>query len=140
MAFTFAFFADPSLSTPLENSVAALQALGGSAPADLCVWFGSPNIDAVCQSEVNPGTDPIVLSIVNATPGSNSPVGDIRLALTHSGLSGAMPGAALDLPATVLGGVADAVPVYVRVSNSLTTAGQRDNLSFATQTLIETTP
>lgn len=138
MALSFSFFADSALTTPVDFRVAIRQALGG-APGDICVWFGSPNAAAVCEVDTAPGVDPILVSLVNATPGSGSPTSDVRLALSAGGLNGATPGAALALPVAVQGGAAEAVAVYVRVSNTLATPGQRDNLSLITQTLRETT-
>jgi hypothetical protein len=138
MALTFGFYADPGLTTPVRATLAAAQSKSAPTPVDLCIWFGSPAVGKLCQSQASPGVQQIAVSVVNATPGSNSPASDIRLAKTRAGLDTAMPGAMLNLAASVQSGVAHAIPVFIRVINSLTTTGRRSNLSLATQTLVET--
>lgn len=54
---------------------------------------------------------------------------EIKLALTQAGLPGATPGASLDLGATILGGVANAVEFWIRKTNAVVTVG--DNTGFA---------
>lgn len=138
MALTFGFYTDPGLTTPVRASLFVPQSKTSPAPVDLCIWFGSPALAKLCQSQASPGVAPIAVSVINATPGSNSPASDVRLALTQAGLASATPGAALNLPAAVSSGVDNAVPVHIRITNSLTTTGRRSNLSLATQTLVET--
>lgn len=140
MAFSFGFFADPALTTPVDFRVAIRQALGSATPGDICLWFGSPVVGSVCELDADPGVSAIPLSVVNATPGSGSPVTDIRLALSAASLFSATPGAPLALPVTVQGGSENAIAIHVRVSNSLTTTGQRDNLSLTLPLLLETPP
>jgi hypothetical protein len=54
---------------------------------------------------------------------------EIKLALTQGALAAATPGAALNLGATILGGVANAVEFWLRKTNAVTTVG--DNTGFA---------
>ena len=138
MALTFGFYSDPGLTTPAPALLAVPQSKSSPVPADLCLWFGSPAVGRLCQSQASPGVQQIAVSVVNATPGSNSPATDVRLSKTLAGLGSATPGASLNLAASVQSGVAHAIPVYVRITNSLTTTGRRSNLSLATQTLVET--
>lgn len=137
MALTFGFYSDPALTTPAPAVLAVPQSRLAPPPADMCLWFGSPEAARICKSQAGTGTAPIVVSVVNATPGSNAPVGNVRLALTAAGLDSATPGAALSLPTEVLGGADNALPVHIRVQTSLTTTGRRANLSLATQMLVE---
>ncbi len=50
-----------------------------------------------------------------------SPVTEVILALTSGELSTNTPGASLALGNTILSGVAEAVPIYMRVTNTITT-------------------
>lgn len=54
---------------------------------------------------------------------------EIKLALTQAGLTSAIPGGALDLGNTILGGTANAVEFWLRKTNAVTTVG--DNTGFA---------
>lgn len=45
---------------------------------------------------------------------------EIKLALSSVGLASATAGAALNIGATILGGVASALPIYIRVTNAVT--------------------
>lgn len=49
------------------------------------------------------------------------PASEIKLALSSGGLAGATGGSALSLATTILSGTANAVPVYIRVTNSVST-------------------
>lgn len=48
------------------------------------------------------------------------PITEVKLALTSGGLSSATGGAALNLGNTILGGVAEAQPIHIRITNSVT--------------------
>lgn len=55
--------------------------------------------------------------------GKKHPTTEIQLALTSGGLTGATPGASLALGTALLSGPTNAVHVYVRVINTVTTVG-----------------
>lgn len=48
------------------------------------------------------------------------PTTEVKLALTSGGLASATGGAALNLGNTILGGVAEAQPIHIRITNSVT--------------------
>lgn len=56
------------------------------------------------------------------------PITEIKLALTSGALGSATAGAALSIGTTITSGVANAVPVYMRVTNTVTTAS--DNTGY----------
>lgn len=56
------------------------------------------------------------------------PATEIKLALTSGGLPGATAGALLNLGSTILSGVATAVPVHIRVTNTVATVN--NNVGF----------
>lgn len=58
-----------------------------------------------------------------ALVGAHHPITELKLALTAGGLPGATGGAALNLGTTIEGGVAEAVEVNLRVTNTVTTVG-----------------
>ncbi|SEG20216.1 hypothetical protein [Marinobacterium lutimaris] len=63
------------------------------------------------------------LSIVDSTPGSGHEATEIKTALTAGGLDGAAAGAPLSLGVAPLSGVSNAIPIHVRVTNAVTSAG-----------------
>lgn len=52
---------------------------------------------------------------------AHHPTTEIKLSLSSGTLGAATPGAALNVAATVLGGVATAVPIYMRLTNTVAT-------------------
>jgi hypothetical protein len=137
MAVSFGFFSDPALTTQISARLQFVQASSSPSPEDKVVYFGSPVAGRFCQANSDPGVDPIVLSIVDATPGAGIPVTDVKLALSSGGLSGATGGAPLNLPDTVYSGIAGAVPVYIRVLDSTHVSALDAGLSITANMLAE---
>ena len=138
MALSFAFHSDAALTTPVAARLPFVQAVADPVAVDRVLYFGSRLSGRVCQAASDPGVDPVVVAIADANPGGGSPAGDVRLALTASGLDTAVGGDPLVLPATIAGGVAGAVAVHVRVLDSTHASGVHNDLSLVTNTLRET--
>ena len=137
MGFSFNFFSDPALTTPLPTPFVFVQTNSAPVPDDRVIWFGSPLATVTCQAVSNPGVTPIQVSLVDAAPGLGSPPGDIKLALSSAGLTAAVGGAALSLPATVAGGSANAIAIHIRVTDSTHVIGQKTDLSLTTNALVQ---
>lgn len=137
MALSFGFYSDAGLTTPVAARLRFVQAVSGPVAVDRVIWFGSPLPARMCQAASDPGVDPVTIGVIDANSGTGSPAGDVRLALTAGGLDTATGGAALDLPATIQGGVGGAVAVHVRVLDSTHDSGVHDDLSLVTNTLRE---
>ena len=135
MAFSFGFYLDPALTTPVSQRLAFVQANTAPVASDKVVWFGSPDPTVSCEALSNPGTDAIVISVVDAAPGTGSPASDIKLATSAIGLESATGGGALVLPATLPGGVGNAVEIHIRVSDSTHTSGVHGDLGLSTNPL-----
>ncbi len=138
MALSFAFHSDAALTTPVAARLPFVQAVSDPVAVDRVLYFGSPRAGRICQAASAPGTDPVTISIADANSGAGSPAGDVRLALTASGLDTAVGGDPLVLPATIAGGVAGAVAVHVRVLDSTHASGVNRDLALITNTLRET--
>jgi len=81
------------------------------------------------QAASNPGTDPLLLSVVDATVGAGHEASEVTLATTAAGLDTATAGAALDLGTTLTSGLSGAQPVHIRVENAVTTISNSTELS-----------
>ena len=100
----------------------ATDSLGASAinggQGDGVFYFGDPDAAIKIQADSAPGIDPIAVSITDSAPGSGVEATHIKLATSQAGLGSATGGAPLNLPATVNGGVGNAVAVWYRWENS----------------------
>lgn len=122
---TFAFYADPAMTTPLRSALQATQASASPSAQDLLVYFGSRN---PARLAVAAGGGAITLTPTGAG------AANVRLAKTLAGLDSATPGAAIDLAAEIDGGVG--WPIYMRVLDTTGVAGLRA-VSFTTSTINE---
>lgn len=66
--------------------------------------------------------------------GPKHTINEVKLAATSGGLSGATPGAALNLGDTILGGSGNAVEINIRITNAVTIV--RNNAGHAELTLV----
>lgn len=131
------FFEDTGLTVPAARLLAT-QADDGSAPPYDCVrWLGAQAASVVYRADSDPGVDPVVVSIVDASGGAGIAATAVRLATSQAGLGSATPGAALSLPATIAGGPAGALAVWVRIDAPALAAGAHDDLSLTTNDLLE---
>ena len=140
MAISFKFYHDAALTQEINlgNPLAATQDVAGALPpVDKIIYLGSTIAANKVQAVSNPGVDPIIVSVVDAAPGSGAPSTEFRLSL--SPITGAeTPGAALTLSHTIIGSTADKVPIYTRRDSILATAGSYTDVSLQTNSLIET--
>lgn len=134
---TFGFYLDPALTTPVAARPQFVQAASSPVAEDKVVYFGSPNAGRIAKAASDPGVDAIAVSIVDSASGAGSPAGDVRLALSAGGLATATPSAPLSLGVDVAGGVAEAVPVYLRVLDSTHTLGRHTDLSISCNLIAE---
>lgn len=140
MATTFKFYADSALT--IENNSGAraefsFNSDGSIAFVDKTVYFGSTASGKTARDAASPGTAQISITPIDTVVGSGLAAANIKLALTAGGLPGATGGAALNIGTQVLSGVANAVPIYIRLTPSTFTAGTYDDLQLATQNLQE---
>lgn len=129
---TWRGFHDAALTQEITsgNPLVATHVVGATDPVDDIIYLGSNAATMKLQKSVNPGTDPVVLSVVDAASGSGSPATEFKLSLSNGGLSGATAGASLSLSHTLLSGVANAVPIHVRRTSALNVAGGYADVSM----------
>lgn len=133
MAHSFKFYSDISLTTPIVSALQFLQEISAPSALDKVVYFGSRSAGKVCRALSAPGADPVLLSL------SGPRAADVKLALSSAGLDSAVGGADLDLGFQVSSGVANAVPVHVRVLDSGHVGG-RFPVAVTTNELVEVAP
>jgi len=112
-------YLDPGLLTQFDDATDTLNAgaiQGGDG--DGVFYVGTPNAANQLQEALDPGINPIVVSIVDATPGADVEVADIKLAASQVDLASAVAGASLSLGVTIPGGQAGAKAVWYRWANS----------------------
>jgi len=137
MSTSLKAYADATLSSVI-HSPNVLQKLDASTgPVDFIIYLGSVLPGKKVEAQSNPGVDQIVLNVADSDSGSGQAASSVKLALSASGLSSATAGASLNLGATILSGVENAVPVYVRVEASNLSAGTYQDLSLETNNLVE---
>lgn len=141
MTITFKFFHDAALTQEITSGApltATQETSGALGPVDKTIYFGSNASGTQAQAASDPGVDPIVISVVDTASGSGSPASEIKLALSSGGLAAAVAGASLSLADTVLSGVANAVPIYVRRTSTVATPGSYTDVQLQTVNLEET--
>lgn len=131
----FAIYHDAALTQPANgaNKLVCPQASDGSTGAyDTSVYVGSTDTAGSKQLRAasNPGVAQLQIAPVDAAGGSGSPATDIKLSLSAGGLATATGGAALNLGTTILSGVANAVRVYVRVTDSTHAVATNTDISL----------
>lgn len=137
MSNSLAFFSDSGLTTPMTQLFAVQTNDGSAAAVDAVAYLGSPVSGTAFSASSAPGVDPIMVSIVDALTGLQIPSSSLRLATSNGGLSGATPGAALNVGTVINAGTAGAVAVHVRVDTAATAAGLYQNLTLATVNTVE---
>jgi hypothetical protein len=139
MTITFKGYHDSAMTQEITsgNPLTATHVVGATDPVDKIVYFGSTASGKKLQAASTPGTDPVVISIYDAASGSGAPASEFKLALSSGGLAGATAGASLNLSATILSGVANAVPIYVRRTSAIGTSGAYTDVSLKTNSVIE---
>jgi hypothetical protein len=139
MTITFKGYHDAALTEEIDsgNTHHTTHVVGATDPTDKIVYFGSTVSGKKLQAASNPGTDPVVVSVVDANAGTGAPASEFKLALSSGGLAGATPGAPLILSATLLSGVANAVPIYTRRVSALNVSANYLDISLDTNAITE---
>ena len=122
---SFAFYLDAPLTQMVTGNIEVPEGTN-----DMRFYLGSTNASVKLQNATTPGVDPIVIVVEDTIPGSNAEASWIKLAFTQAGLTGAAAGASLSVGTTIYGGVSSAVPIWVRIANSLSGAVSSTDLSL----------
>lgn len=139
MTMSLKFYLDANLSTPLSTPLTFEQAADGSTgPQTRVVYLGSVMSNRQFEAAINSGVDPILLSVADSQPGSGQEVNNVRLALAPNDLITAIPGAPITLPATLLSGANNSIPIYIQVQDTAGLVGTDSNISLVTNNIIET--
>ena len=139
MAMTFKFYGDAGLVT--EAATVINQASSGATGAvEVPLWIGSTDTTKQIQADSNPGIDNLTVSVSDSAPASGQAASSASLALTYAGLASAIPGAPIDLGVTeILGGVSNAVPIWISVEASNLTDGTYTDLGLVIADAFQTT-
>ncbi|WP_322521144.1 hypothetical protein SR882_10240 [Guyparkeria halophila] len=115
MTVSLKFYADSSLTTPLDSNPLTLDREIGGNPVDVRVYVGSTASGRYFVPD-NSGDSQIIATITDSDAGAGFAPEDIALALTQSGLDSATPGDPLDLGDQIDSGSANAIAVWLRFS------------------------
>lgn len=137
MPMTFKFYSDAALTTEITAPLAFSQSTPSPTASDKVVYLGSIASGKTAEAASDPGVDPILVSIIDAAPGSGSQANDVKLALTSGGLATATAGASLNVGPQILSGSAHAVEIHIRVLDSTGGVGTNTDLSLETNYLVE---
>jgi hypothetical protein len=137
MAISFNLFLDAALTLPLSAPLTFYPTDDNPTPEEKTLWFGSPVDGTKCQASSAPGVDQIVLSVTDSNTASGEPTSAVAWALTQSLLDTATGGEALNLGVTVNSGVANAVPVWVKFTDTTGTLGNYNDLGWTFNNLFE---
>lgn len=119
MALIDHVYKDAALTEQFDDASDTLDAFAlNGADGDGVFYIGEPAAGKVVEAASDPGIDPIVVSILDATPGSGVVAADIKLALSSALLDSAVAGDPLSIGASFVSEPAGAVPVHYRWSNS----------------------
>lgn len=121
---TFAFYHDAGLTTPVNSGNPVI------GPGDVQLWWGSNTADVRARALSDPGVDPIEISIADSNAGSGQPTTAVKLATSQAGLASATAGAALEIGAQVLSGVAGAFTFWARLTDATGVTGSYSDLSL----------
>lgn len=111
-------YTDAGLTTLFDDSTDMLDAfaLNGES-GDGVFYVGVPSATRKIEASSDPGIDPLVVSIADASPASGVESTDIKLALSSAGLGSATAGTSLSIGSVISGGAGNAVAVHYRWSN-----------------------
>jgi hypothetical protein len=140
MTISFRFYHDAALTSEITSGnplTATQETSGGLGPVDKTIYFGSTLAGNKAQATSAPGTDPIIVDIVDADAGTGAPATEFKLALSAGGLASAVAGASLSLSHTINSGVANAVPIYTRRTSALAVAGVYTDITLQTNSINE---
>lgn len=128
----WAFYSDPALTTPV-STLAVTTLLSGDA-VNQVVYFGNPAAGLTLAPAID---DSITVAVIDAATGSGLPAAAVRLATSEAALVSATPGVPLDLGASLASGAGGSVAVWLQVAPGAAAAGAYNDLSLATNDLVE---
>lgn len=133
MAFTFGFFEDAAMTTPLVGNLVLSQQSGVSTDIDTVVYFGSTTASKKVEAASDPGVDQVSVTVVDASPGAGHEAVDFKLAATSGGLGAG--GQVLNLGTQVVSQLAK--EVHIRWNNSVASVGNSTEIKLQCNALIE---
>ncbi len=135
---SLAFFLDSGMTVPLQElSVVAAEGVG--AEVDKVVYIGDPMPGREYLNAQSPGVDSVDVEIVDAGYGTVSGAisgTDFKLSTTAAGLDAAVAGGAVSIGVSVLSGVENAVPVFVRIGPLAILKGEYAGISLRVSALV----
>lgn len=114
-------------------------------PQDFTYWLANIDDDPMdggslkLEDQTDPGVNQIQLYIVDNDPGTGHESTEITLALSSGDLGVNTAGDPLDIGTQLLSGASNALPVYVRVVNAVSTYGRSTELSAWITSTVATT-
>lgn len=131
MAQTFKFYSDANLTTEITGNLIATQNQDGSTPPVVfTIYYGSTGSGLIVYNKTNPGVAHLQVEVFDSATGSGHATTEVKLATTEGGLASATPGAALDLGASILSGVANKKTIWVEVNDATHVVGNSTELSL----------
>jgi hypothetical protein len=139
MTISLRFYLDVNLSNPIVSLLEFEQATDGSTGGQVkVIYIGSTVPDRKFEAEMNSGVDAIILSAVDSQLGVGQEVSNVKLALDPGDLVNASAGGSLALPATILSGATNSIPVYIQVEDTNGEVSTDTSLSLTTTSIVET--
>ncbi len=129
------FFQDFGLSQPATRLLAT-AASDGAGSSDHLFYFGGTDVSREHVAESDPGVDNVVISIADSSGGTLLLPSALKLAVAQVDLDTATPGASLSVGTNIIGGAANAIPVWVRVDAPAIAAMIYNNLTLTTNALL----
>lgn len=133
MATSLAAYSDSALTTIIDGAAPLTftpTVLNATPAPQQQIWIGSPTVGKEHRRKTLPGTNQLVLSVVDSNGATDEEVTDVKLALTEGGLATAVAGDPLDLGTSILSGVANAVSVWVEIGDSSGAVGTYTDISL----------
>lgn len=117
MATTFKFYKDSGLTQVFVPGTDYIGPVTNPPDDSLILYLGSTDATKKLQAAApgTPGTTPVQVTIADADIGNDLETTDVTISDSYAGLSTATAGAALDLAATILGGVSNKATIYIKV-------------------------
>lgn len=112
MATVLGIYADSGLTTLLTSIEGVIN-----DSVNVQAYVGSPVDGINHERKTLPGTNQLQLSIVDNDTGDVVPAANFKFALTEGGLTGATGGAPLNLGVLIASGVANALPVWIKLTD-----------------------
>ena len=133
---SLAFFLDSGMTVPLQE-LSVVAAEGAGAEVDKVVYIGDPMPGREYLNAQSPGVDSVDVEIVGTGSGSGAISGtDFKLSTTAAGLDAAVAGGAVSIGVSVLSGVENAVPVFVRIGPLAIPKGEYAGISLRVSALV----